>query len=156
ALHLRGELQLPLIQPYLRRWVDRASGALAVDVRVTGTAAKPVLDGGVAVQSAALVPHQQEGEIKIPSGQLKLSFTRVDGIGMVVDVDGEKLNLDGNVGLVDLKPARADLVLRGRAAGRLLQMLAPQQVTHAAGSALLELALRGDVANPRITGALQI
>lgn len=156
ALHLRGEVQLRLLEPYLRRWLDRATGTLGVDVKVAGTAEKPLLDGNVQVQSASLVPRAQDGELKIPSGQLKLSLTQIDVVGFVLDVDGEKLDLSAKVGLAGLRPSTVDAFLRGRASGRLLQMLAPQQVTHASGSARLEVAMHGDVANPRLTGALEI
>ena len=156
ALHLRGDLQLRLLEPYVRRWVDRATGSLTVDVSVGGNAARPTLDGKVAVKDAAVVPREQEDQLRIPRGAFNFSLAKADVVGLVVEVDGQELTIEGTLGLVDLKPARVDATVRGRLAGRLVQMFAPQQVTHASGSALFQVAAHGDFAAPRVTGALEI
>jgi autotransporter translocation and assembly factor TamB len=156
ALHLRGDLQLRLLEPYTRAWLERADGGLVVDVQVGGAMDKPSLDGDVEVKDAVVVPRGQDGELRVPRGHLKLSLAKVDFVGLTFDVDGHQLLLDGSLALEDLRPTRLDALLRGRVAGRLLQMLVPQQITHASGSAALNLVVSGDVKAPSIVGGVTI
>jgi hypothetical protein len=156
AIHVVGDVQLRLLEPYTRRWLDRAHGSLMADVKIGGSLAVPLLDGTVAIKDAAVVPAGQDGAISVPRGSLKLSLNRIQADGILVEVDGQRLTIDGRLVLAALRPSQIDLTLRGRVAGKMLEMFAARQITHASGSAAVNLAVRGDAQNPSYSGDIVV
>ncbi len=154
AARLRGDVQLRLLELYTRRWLDAARGKLTVDVAVGGSAARPTLDGTIAFADAAVVPRGQEAEVRVPSGELIFSLDRVISRALAVEVDGQRLVLDGSVQLKALKPGAIDATMEGRIAGKVLEMLAPEQITLAGGSAAMRVAIRGTASAPAIQGEI--
>jgi autotransporter translocation and assembly factor TamB len=156
ALALRGRVQLGLLEFYTRRWLDSARGSVDVDVALGGSQAKPTLAGKIAFNDAAVRPHGQEGEIRVPAGELVFSLDRVEARGVRVEIDGQQLVADGTLGLQALKPVSIDGHVEGRIAGQLLELLPGHPIAHAAGSAAASLTVRGDPKRPMIYGFVEI
>src|SRR5262249_21958404 len=148
AVHVSGDVQLRLLEPYTRRWLDPARGSLTADAQLGGSMAAPLLDGTVAIRDAAVVPAGQDGAISVPRGSLKLSLNRIQADGIIVEVDNQRLTIDGRIVLAALRPRQYDLTVKGRVAGKMLEMFAARQITHASGSAAVNLTVRGDAPNP--------
>jgi hypothetical protein len=154
SMRLQGDVQLRLIELFTRRFIDEARGSLRVNVALGGSVARPTLDGNVTFRDAAIRPSDQEAEIRVPGGALVFSLDRLRADGVTVEVDGERVALDGSVELRALRPVSVDARVEGRLAGKLLEMVAPEQVSHGDGSAALSLTIRGPVAAPAISGLL--
>src|SRR5262249_12991927 len=139
AVHLKGDVQLRLLEFYTRRWLDSARGSLAVDVSLGGSAARPTLDGTVAFVDAAVVPRGREAELRVPSGQIVFSLNQLRAAGLTLEVEGQRVTIEGTAKLAALRPVAIDAEVSGRIAGKVLEMLAHEQVTHAAGSAAVHV-----------------
>jgi len=152
---LQGDVQLRLIELFTRRFIAKATGSLAVDLQAGGTLKKPTLDGTIGFNQLAVVPRDQEAEIRVPEGALILSLNQVRAKGVQIEVEGERLVLDGTLGLTALKPTTIDLTIGGRLPAKLLEMFAAEHISHGAGSAAANMTVRGPIEAPAITGSIE-
>ncbi len=153
-LALDGDVQLALADFWARRWVESIEGDAKVAVRLTGTPEKPIVQGRVALRDARVRAHGQEQELRIPSGEITLSNEALGIDRLTMDVGGQKLFVDGRIALADFKPKRADVTVRGRVSGDLLEIALPAQFSEAGGSAAVALVVTGDPLNPDVDGTI--
>jgi hypothetical protein len=99
-------------------------------------------------------PREQESELRIDAGALVFSLNQLRAQNLVLEVDEQKLTLDGTMQLRALTPTTVNARLVGRLAGKLLEMIAPRELTHAAGSAAVSVSVAGPIANPSVQGQL--
>jgi hypothetical protein len=153
---LDGDVQLRLIELFTRRFIAEASGSLRVHVAASGTLARPRLEGTVGFQDLAVVPREQEAEIRVPEGSLLLSLDGVRARGVAIEVEGERLAVEGTLGLSALRPTRLDVNVSGRLPAKLLEMFAAEHISHAAGSAAIDLRVAGPVSAPAVNGEIRV
>ncbi len=158
-LALVGNVQLGLLEFFTRRYVDRATGNLRVQLTATGSLAHPNLAGTIAIQDAAVRQRDSEAEVHVPQGLIVFDRSRVmvpAAQPLVVEMDGQTLNLSGTMALTDLVPSRVSASLQGRLAGKLLELAFPRLFTNAGGSAAISLTVSGPVANLGLDGTVTI
>jgi len=156
-LKLDGDVQLPLLEFFTRRYVDRAAGTLKVRIAATGSPQRPVLSGTIAIEDAAIRQRDQDTEVRIPRGLIVLNRDIISVPGenpITVDLDGQLLTASGLVQLKDWTPQRVAASVQGRLPAKLLEIVAPRLFSNTSGSAAVALSVGGTFANPIVDGTV--
>lgn len=157
---LKGDIDLGLLQPYVREYVASVRGTLGVDVAVQGTLDAPrvaaVIEVGDNNSDVIVESTRQDAVISIVrGGVIRMTNDYLSPTGLFVIVEdpytGEKsrLSIKGGIGLIDFKPDQLALQIDGQLAGRLLTVVAPEIFSRASGNAEVDLALSGTLDDPR-------
>lgn len=106
------ELQLALANAFLPADIVRLSGTANGEVNLSGTLAKPGIDGGLAFTGARVEVPMIGTTFRISEERINIANGRVDlnEFGLIAP-NNQKLALDGNIDIRDLSAVRADLEL---------------------------------------------
>lgn len=128
-----------------------AQGALAPDLRITGTFESPRVGGAVAIAAPVrLAGGRLPLPITVPSGTIGVDGAALELSRLPIEVGASRLLVSGRA-TADGGPFA--LALEGRIDAGALPLLAPRLVAHAAGGATVSLSLGGTAAAPRLRGA---
>jgi autotransporter translocation and assembly factor TamB len=160
AVHakLLGGLDLELLQPLLRRQLQRLGGAISLEVKVGGTLDKPQLDGKLAIsRPVAALPAGFDSALVIPSGAVILKSDAVELKNLVVSVGGATLTLSGRAGLgPHFTPTDLDVQVNGEVSATLLETLAPDVASDVTGRARIDAKLTGTLDDPNIAARIDL
>ncbi len=153
-----GTLDLDFLQPLLRNQLRSLRGGIAVEVHARGTRKKPALSGKVAVaRPLEARPRSFDQTLAVPSGSVRLSSSGVEVSDLEIVVDDAVLKVGGKVGLgTGFKPDALSLRLGGEVSARLLQTLAPKQVSDVSGKATINATVGGTLAQPKMAAHLDL
>ncbi|HEX7597121.1 MAG TPA: hypothetical protein VF518_02840, partial [Polyangia bacterium] len=120
---LSGQLDLELLQPLLRKQVERLGGALSLEVKVSGTTKRPLLEGTLAITRPIIaVPTGFESMVAVPSGTIQLRSDSVELKNLSLSLAGATLNLSGRAGLgPNFAPTDLALQVDGEVSASLLE-----------------------------------
>jgi hypothetical protein len=111
-----------------------------------------------------LRPVGSDTRVTAPRGQIKLAYGTIGFNDVVVQIqddrhegDAGELHLRGTIGLAGLTPVSWSVLLSGKFAGKMLQVLAPTLVAQASGLIDIDgdLVLSGTGPRPAVSGLLQ-
>ena len=153
---VEGHVDLELLQPFVRGFVDRVSGDLDVGLVASGTVDKPILRGTLNVRDPIRIrPKTFESDVIIPSGEIALEPGLASVRKLGITVDGSTTQLDGRVMLgADFTPQSIDAHLAGEISARLLSYLAGESISEAQGRARIKADVRGKLTDPTVTAWL--
>jgi autotransporter translocation and assembly factor TamB len=157
AFHMAGDLDLGRMALHVRRYLDGARGKVTIVADLTGTMEKPIIDGKLSFRDAAFRPRNQETELEIPSGDVVVSNAAIEARGLVLRMEGKTIAVQGKVFLAGFTPVAVDGSVKGEVPGKLLELVAPRQITNASGVARADLRVRGQLtggAIPAIDGTI--
>lgn len=151
ALDLRVRGRVPLaVAASLRPEIREASGTVAVDGHVTGTASAPEATAEATITDGRLILRDYADPITGVRARLALSGRRLRVMEAVASATGAELRLGGEVSLTGASP-RLDLTLQGRLPLGVVAALRPE-VREAAGLVAVDGRITGTVADPQATG----
>jgi autotransporter translocation and assembly factor TamB len=155
---LSGHLDLDLLQPFLRQYVDSLTGDLAVDLKVAGTTGRPDLQGVVAIAHPVRVePAGTAPALVIPGGSIRLTGRSIQLNDLAVTVDQSTLTLRGEAHYDDrFKPTSFQLDAAGDVSATLLGTLASSAVSDASGVAHLKARISGTPAAPVVNARIDL
>ena len=158
SLHaaLSGRLDLELLQPLLRKKIEKLGGAVSLEVKVSGTMKQPLVDGTLAIARPVNAVLAGFGApIAVPSGVVHLRSDAVELRDLAVSVAGATLRLKGRVGLgANFVPSTLSLQLNGEVSASLLESLAPDAVSDASGRARIDAQVSGTLDQPEISARI--
>ncbi|HUJ58495.1 MAG TPA: translocation/assembly module TamB domain-containing protein [Kofleriaceae bacterium] len=161
SLHATGDLDLKKLAPLLENQLDDISGVLTLDGHVTGTFDKPSYDVELTAKDPVSIQPTgsdnrlvvaRDSEVKLQNGNLGFnSFTVA-----VNDERKGELHVKGAIGMDGLVPARWGVLIDGVIAGKMLQLLLPNALSQAGGSARIDgdLELSGHGKLPLVNGTI--
>ncbi|HVZ74480.1 MAG TPA: translocation/assembly module TamB domain-containing protein [Polyangia bacterium] len=155
---MTGHLDLELVLPFLRSRVQSLHGDLDLHLTAGGTLSKPDLRGEIAIAHPIVIrPREFPGDVTIGSGTFALDTSGVAVKDLAVTVEGSTLRLSGGATLgPGFAPENLNADLSGDVAAKLLAFVAPDVVTDAHGAAGIHGTLRGTLAQPQVTGRLDL
>ncbi len=155
---LSGQLDLELLQPLLRKRIEKLGGAVSLEVKVSGTTKQPLVDGTLAIsRPVTAVPAGFHSPIAVPSGVLHLQSDAVDLKDLTVSVAGATLRLSGRAGLgANFVPTTLALQANGEVSASLLESLAPDAVSDVSGSARIDAKVSGTLAEPNLSARIDL
>jgi hypothetical protein len=155
---MSGHLDLELLQPFVRGFLDHIDGDLRVELKAGGTLEKPDLRGEVAVIDAVrLRPKGFESDVAIGSGVFALDTGGVSVQNVAVTVEGSTMRLSGRASLgPGFIPEDIEADVDGDASAKLLAYVAPDAVDDATGTARIRARLRGTATKPEVRGRLDL
>jgi hypothetical protein len=157
-VHIAGELDMRLFEPFFSDLVASVTGKVAVRAKVSGALDDPHVDVELRVEDTvavrpngqeAVVSLQQGGRITIDNEQIVLTGTEI----RVTDaLTGQEVALDilGGIRLEDFEPVEWTLHMDGQLAGQMLLLAAPELFSRASGTADLSVSIRGPSDAPRV------
>jgi autotransporter translocation and assembly factor TamB len=153
---LAGQLDLELLQPLLRRKVEKLGGAVSLEVKVSGTTKQPLLQGTLAISRPInAVPAGIDTAIAIPSGAIHLRSDAVELNDLAVSVAGATLRLSGRAGLgANFTPTTLALQVDGEVSASVLESLAPGAVSDVSGRAKIDAKLSGTLDRPDVSARI--
>jgi hypothetical protein len=155
---MSGHLDLELLQPFLRRALQRVSGDLKVEVQAGGTLTKPDLRGQIAIVDAIkLRPKDFPSDVTIGSGVFALDAGGVSVENLAITVEGATLHFSGGASLgPGFVPENLSADLSGDVSAKLLSYVAPDAISDAQGTARIKGHLAGTLAKPDVRGRLDL
>jgi len=153
---LAGEVDLELLQPLLRKKVEKLGGAVSLDVKVSGTKKQPLLDGTLAItRPVNAVPAGIDSAVAIPSGTIHLRSDAVELKDLAVSVAGATLRLSGRAGLgANFAPTTLALDVNGEVSASVLESLAPDAVSDVSGRARIDAKVSGTLDSPNVAARI--
>jgi autotransporter translocation and assembly factor TamB len=153
-----GRLDLELLQPLVRKQVQKLGGAVSLEVKVSGTMKQPLLDGTLAIaRPVNAVPAGFESPIVVPSGAIRLHSDVVELNDLAVSVAGATLKMSGRTSLgPHFVPGSLALQAKGEVSASLLQSLAPDVASDVSGRARIDAKLSGTLAQPNISARIDL
>ncbi|MBW2731645.1 MAG: translocation/assembly module TamB domain-containing protein [Deltaproteobacteria bacterium] len=161
-LQLRGVVPLGIAEFFLARHVKRVTGKAVADVRVTGPLQRLNMSGRLRLDQVRIDLQRFDRAIEIPRAELRLTPKAAHLQRLIFRVDGDELTASGrleNAGGIAFgrqEHAMYDLRVGGALNVRLLRLLAPDVFSHAAGSAQIDMRVKGMLADPQFAGELKI
>jgi autotransporter translocation and assembly factor TamB len=155
---LDGHLDLDLLQPFVRRQVQKLTGDLAVELAVAGTTGHPDVRGTVAIANPVRVqPVGFATEVVIPSGKVRLTGQAVELADLALRMNGATLNLRGQARFDDrFAPTSFQLDALGEVDATLMEALAAGAITDASGRAQIKAHLGGTPAAPEVSARIDL
>jgi autotransporter translocation and assembly factor TamB len=155
---LGGHLALDLLQPFLRHQVERLTGDLAVDLKLGGTTARPVVQGSLAIAHEVHVqPIGGAPEVLIPSGVVRLTGKAVQLSNLAITVDQATLMLRGEARYDErFAPTSFEVDATGDVSARLLETFASNAVSDATGVARIKARVSGTPAAPAVNARIDL
>jgi autotransporter translocation and assembly factor TamB len=155
---LSGQLDLELLQPLLRKRLEKLGGAVSLDVKVSGTMTKPLVDGTLAIaRPVNALPAGFDSPIAVPSGVVHLQSDAVELKDLAVSVGGATLRLSGRAGLgANFVPTSLALQVNGEVSASLLESLAPDTVSDVSGRARIDAKVSGTLAEPNLSARIKL
>ncbi|HET9626383.1 MAG TPA: translocation/assembly module TamB domain-containing protein [Kofleriaceae bacterium] len=161
-----GDLDIAKLRVLLDQQFDYVAGRVALDVKVAGELAKPKISvelGLGAEHPIRLRPVGSDTVITAAHGQILLANDSLGFNGVVVQArddrhadDQGELTLGGNIKLDGVTPTQWGLILKGKLAGKLLQVIAPSVFAQTDGLIDIDGSLNftGKGKKPVINGSL--
>ncbi len=149
AMHVKGDMAVKLIAPYMREYFDSMSGNLAMAVDVTGSMDKPIIQGTVEFDKVAVRPTGQDATVSISTGRVTITNNQVaitDLTVLMVDQYSDEraeLKVRGGIGMQNFRPTMWALELEGQLGGKMLLAFAPNVFSSASGMAYLSVRAQG-------------
>jgi autotransporter translocation and assembly factor TamB len=155
-MRLQGRVAMEIVEFFLAREVKKITGKALADVRLAGPMDNLTLDGKLSLGHITIQMPKFDRRIEIPGGDVRLlpGRLRIDGLSFRVDQSAAVVS--GEVTLDRLRPSTVDLKLAGDLSARLLQLVFPEQVSHAAGAVRVSLVAKGPARDPQFAGDLAI
>lgn len=135
----------------------QAAGQLTGQVRVTGAATQPRMDGSIAFDSVAFTVAQNNARYRIDQETIRFSgstitFDQFD----LLDTLGRKLTTDGTVTLANLPDVGYDLRVNGQNFMVLNATRRDNDYAYGNAAVSLNLRIRGNGGNPSISGSVKL
>ena len=155
---LSGQLNLEFLQPLLRKKLQKLGGAISLEVKVSGTTKKPLVDGTLAIaRPVNAVPAGFGSAIAVPSGAVHLQSDVVELKGLAVSVAGATLRLSGRASLgANFVPRSLALQANGEVSASLLESLVPDAVSDVSGSARIDAKVSGTLDQPNVSARIDL
>ena len=155
---LSGQLDLELLQPLLRKQVTKLGGAISLEVKVSGTSKRPLLDGTLAItRPISAVPAGFDSAVAIPSGQIHLRSDAIELNDLELSLAGATLKLSGRAGLgPDFSPTSLALQVNGEVSASLVETLAPDVASDVTGRARINAKLSGTLDKPNVSAQIDL
>ena len=155
---LSGQLNLEFLQPLLRKKLQKLGGAISLEVKVSGTTKKPLVDGTLAIaRPVNAVPAGFGSAIAVPSGAVHLQSDVVELKGLAVSVAGATLRLSGRASLgANFVPRSLALQANGEVSASLLESLVPDAVSDVSGSARIDAKVSGTLDQPNVSAHIDL
>jgi len=153
-----GRLDLELLQPLLRKQFQKLGGAVSLEVKLSGTMKKPLLDGTLAIaRPVNAVPAGFESAVLVPSGTIHLRSDSIELADLAVSVAGATLRLSGRAGLgANFMPSSLALQASGEVSASLLESLAPDVASDVQGRARIDAKVSGTLDQPNISARIDL
>jgi autotransporter translocation and assembly factor TamB len=153
-----GHLDLDLLQPFLRRQVQKLTGDLAVELTVAGTTVRPDVRGTVAIaHPVTVLPVGFASEVTVPSGVVRLAGQSVEVSNLAVKVNDATVTLRGRARYDDrFVPTSFDVDAAGEVDAGLLEAASGGAVTDVSGRARVQAHLGGTPAAPQVTARVDL
>jgi autotransporter translocation and assembly factor TamB len=155
---LSGQLDLELLQPLLRKKFEKLGGAVSLEVKVSGTMTKPLVDGTLAIARPVIaLPAGFDSPIAVPSGVVHLQSDAVELKDLAVSVGGATLRLSGRAGLgANFVPTSLALQVNGEVSASLLESLTPDAVSDVSGRAHIDAKVSGTLDQPNVSARIDL
>lgn len=155
---LLGALDLELLQPLVRKKLERMGGAINLEVMVGGTLGKPLIDGKLAIsRPVTVLPVGFDSPIFIPSGVVHLRSDALELKGLALAAGGALLKLDGRASLgPNFTPKDLDVQVNGEISATILETLAPDVASDVTGRARVDAKLTGTLDDPKIAARIEL
>jgi hypothetical protein len=155
-MRMRGKIAVELLEFFLAKRVKKLQGDATADVRLTGSLGKPVLEGGLWLHKVRVWMPKFDRPIEIPKGNIRLVPGALKLSGLGIRVGREQVVASGVVELSRFEPTMLRLALAGEVNFELLELLLPEEISNASGSAKIKLSLEGPVLDPQLSGQLVV
>jgi autotransporter translocation and assembly factor TamB len=155
---LSGQLDLELLQPLLRKKLEKLGGAVSLEVKVSGTMTKPLVDGTLAIaRPVNALPAGFDSPIAVPSGVVHLQSDALELKDLAVSVGGATLRLSGRAGLgANFVLTSLALQVNGEVSASLLESLAPDAVSDVSGRAHIDAKVSGTLDQPNVSARIDL
>lgn len=157
-LRLLGDLQLDLLEHFLRSVFRHTHGQADLDIMVTGKRDDLRITGRADLHKARLVPHAIDTPIEVESGHLELAPGRAALSKLKATVDGATMTVDGWIEVQHYTPTvlgKMDFRFGGDISARLLQWQFAKNLAEARGSLGVQgLHVTGSLREPQVEGTL--
>jgi len=166
AMQIRaaGDLRLDKLGGLLENQLDAIAGTVHLEANINGTFDKPSYDATLTVAKAAIMrPSGADTDLRInEDSQVRILNGVIGFNSFTVAVAGDRgseaseLHVKGTIALAGMKPASWGVLVDGKIAGKLLQIVAPNSVAQAGGVAHIDgdLVLEGKGELPQVNGTI--
>lgn len=154
-LAIRGNLQLPALHVFLRRWVDSIQGEAHADLHIAGPPTRPQLTGKLELKGAFIVPRDVDKAFYVSEGTFDLSSNQVLVRQVQLQFGEARASIEGVIALRDFRPIGLALSLRGKLAAEVFEVFFPSSVATATGLFAVNLDVSGSPAMPLVVGTLE-
>jgi len=155
-MRLRGKIAVELLEFFLAQRVRKLEGDATADIRLTGNLESPALDGGLRLHNVRIQMPKFDRAIEVPQGHVRLVPGSLRISGLQMKVGRQTMAASGKVYLRRFRPTMLDLGLKGAVDFKLLELLFPEQISTASGSAAVSLRVTGPVQDPQLEGRLVV